>query len=276
MNWIHRLQQRIKVLFSGFFATLGFISTLVTILTAIGLGSAFVGFLSHLLLLIVIGGSVVVLSLLIFAVLYTFEEKAKGIKPVLTDTIQYPSPHDDEAVEILLKEIVYEYLPDGQTILQRKRLHLRALRNGIRHFTDRYRWTGSGKCVVSSLTPGCTISNQHKEDVWDYFDVIFPRSLHKGEEIDFTIEWELFDKEKTAVPFLGTLIDRETKHLLLQVILPRELVPTRAYCHEFANNVDTLPTETRPAQWSPATRGIIYNVPHPRKYHKYAIRWYYD
>lgn len=276
MNRLKRVWRRIRSFATVLIQTAGVLSAVLTILTVLGVGSATFGYFNHLLPLMLSGTAVFLLSGLIFIFLYTFLEEKMKLHPLSTDTIRYPSPPHDEGFEILLKEIVYEYSSDGQTMWQRKRLHMRALYNGIDHFTDRYRWTGSGKCIVRSLTSGFSISNQRKEEFWDYFDVNFPRALHRGEEVDFTIEWELFDAEKIALPFLTTLIDRETKHLSLQVILPRELAPTRAYSHEFANNVDTLPIETQPIKWSPASQRISYEVPHPKKYHKYSIRWYYD
>ena len=299
MSKFVRLWRRILTFFSWLIQTAAVLSAVLTILTFLGLGSAAYGYINQILPVTLIGIGVFVLSVMIFIFLYTLLEskmKAQSIStvnnpsgssiedktkvlPISTDTIVYPTPPREDEVEILQKEIAYEYSKDGQTMWQRKRLHIKALKNGVDRFTDRYRWTGSGKCTVQMLTPDFQITNERKEEftaLWDYFDVTFPHPLHKGEEIDFTLEWELFDEQKIAVPFLATLIDRETKHLLLQVVLPPKLAPTRAYCHEFANNIDTLPIVTHPIKWSAATQRISFDVPNPKKYHKYSIRWYYD
>ncbi len=98
--------------------------------------------------------------------------------------------------------------------------------------------------------------------------------MHKGDVVDFTIEWRLIDEEGSALPFLSTMIDRETKYLLLQVNLPEELAPKRAYFHEYGNYIDTLPIYTEAITWSPATKSITYEISHPKLYHKYSIRWY--
>ena len=298
MNRTEQLWKRYIVFFGGLFRTASFIATIVSILSFLGISSAVFGYSNKLLPLTIVGGTVFVLSILIFIIFFTLlEEKTKLhmgsvatsaqpqatrnegnvlSKPISTDTIKYPPPLQDEEAEILLKEIVYEYAPDGQTLWQRKRLKVMSLRNGLSHHTDRYRWTGSGKCIVRSLTSGFSVINNRKEEIWDYFDIKFPHALRKGEEVDFTVEWELYDVEKIAIPFLSTMIDRETKHLLLRVILPHELAPKRAYSYEFANYVDTLPVETREIFWSPATRVLSYEVPQPKKNHKYLIRWYIE
>src|SRR5712691_6720747 len=145
---------------------------------------------------------------------------------------------------VLRKEIIYEYLADQTTLIQRKHLQLQALRNGINSYTDRYRWTGSGRSILKMLTSNFEIINQRKQGdpEWDYFDISVPHHLNKGQIVEFTIEWELADEKRTGLPFLASTIDVETKYLLLQVILPPELAPTRAYAYEFANYIDTLPT----------------------------------
>lgn len=292
MNSTERLWKRFVMLFSSLFKTAGFIATILSILSFLGIGSAVFGYTNSLFPLTMVGAMVFILSVLIFIVFFTLlEEKTRlhlssvstqathtaentSAKPISTDTIKYPPPVQDEEAEILLKEIVYEYTPDGQTLWQRKRLKMTALRNGMSHYTDRYRWTGSGTCVVRSLTSGFTVINTRKEEIWDYFDVKFPHALRKGEEVDFTVEWELHDTEKIAIPFLSTMIERETKHLLLRVILPRELAPKRAYSYEFANYVDTLPEVTEEIHWSAATCALSYEVTRPKRNHKYLIRWY--
>jgi hypothetical protein len=260
------------------------LATVLTILAFLGIGSVGYGYITHTLPEAVIGSVVFLFTIFLFILFYTLlEEKIEQLpgqggqtnaRPVATDTKIYPAPPKEDEVELLSKEIVYEYASDGRTMCQRKRLHIRALRNGVPHFTDRYSWTGNGTCDIRSLTPGFIINNQRKQEIWNYFDINFPHPLRIGQEADFTIEWELFDEKGVAIPFLSTMIDRETKHLLLRVILPPELAPTRAYCYEFANYIETLPETTQEIKWSQATRSLSYDVPHPKRNHKYLIRWY--
>jgi hypothetical protein len=296
MSKVGHIRRRTSKYFSMVITTVGFLSATLTILLVLGLSTVVIGFIIHIILLLIIGIAIVTVSALLFIPIYTLievkaksaahsatiailpssltEEKTKT-KLHPTDTIEYPPPPPED-VEILRKEIVYEYLADGKTMYQRKYLEIRALRNGLTHFKDRYRWTGHGQCTVKSLTPGFRISNQHQEveEIWEYFDVAFPFPLHESDEVSFTIEWEMIDEEKIAVTFLSTMIDRETKYLLLQVHLPPELAPKRAQFHEYTNYIDTLPERTLPIQWSPATKSISYEVKQPKKYHKYLIRWY--
>jgi len=274
MGRIERVQIRTKKFATTLIQTAGFLATVLTILTALGIGSAAFGFFTHALPLALAGIMVIILSCLIFIFVYSLlEEKVKVVPPV-EDSTAFPLSKVDEYAEILLEEIVYQYFPDGYSMCQRKRLQLRALKDGIRHVTDGYRWTGYGKCTVKSLTPSFNITNERREEFWSRFDVYFPHPLRKDDEVDFAIEWHLVDTEKIAVPFLSKTIGFETKCLSLQVILPPELAPKRAYGYEFASYIDDLPITVQEIKWSPATQHLSYDVAEPKKHHKYMIRWH--
>ncbi len=296
MSQSSQLQQRITKFVHVFVQTTSVLSGILTILAFLGLGTLIIAFVVHFLILLIPGIGILFITGLLFIVFISMlEEKGKGehlldsaasqqavmvekrAMPIHTDTIQFPPPPEED-VEILSKEIVYEYLEDGKTMYQRKHLKIRMLRHGVHSFIDRYRWTGSGPCDVKSLTPGFVVTNLREEDggIWKFFDVSFSNPYHKGDIVEFTIEWEMVDEDEKTVPFLSTMIDRETRYLLLQVRLPRKLSPTRAYFHEYTNYIDTLPSDTKQIRYSPASRSITYEVTEPKKYRKYLIRWYYD
>ena len=296
-----KLKQRVTKFIRVFlFEVAAFIGTILTILSFLALGTVVIGFIRGLIILVLCGLGILFVSGLLYIVHYSMlteraekeqastnlslieEKKATSTSPPPIDTREYPPPPKEkdnkDNFDILRKEIVYEYSADGKTIYQRKYMRIQLLRDNSILYTDRYHWTGNGKCIVRSLTPEFEITNQHEreeeEATWSYFNVKFPHPYHKEDIIEFTIEWELVDEEKKAVPFLSTMIDHETKYLFLQVILPYELAPKRAYLYEFEHYKDTLPSVTRQAQWSPASRSIMYEVLEPKKDHKYAIRWY--
>lgn len=278
MNKADQLRHRAATLISVFTQTTGALSAILTILAFLALGTAVVGEIRGLIIFIIFGLGSLFIVVLLFIFIYSLLEDKKAT-PFRTDTIEYPPPPKED-IEILRKEIVYEYLADGKTIFSRKHLIIRMLRDNIHAYTDRYRWTGSGKCTMRSLRPEFVITNQHEQEeeegIWNYFSIRFPGPYHKDDVVEFTIEWEMIDEGEKAVPFLSTMIIYETKYLILHVVLPHEQAPKRAYFHEFANFKDKLPSETKKVQWSPASRSIICEVTDPKKYHKYAIRWYYD
>lgn len=249
---------------------------LLALFAILGLSSFLFGVFNYLPPLAIVGGLVFLLTILLTMTSYRLiHEKAEPLlsAPIPTDIIR--ASNLDEFI-ILRKEIVYEYLPDGITMLQRKKLRIQSLKNGITHFIDKYRWTGSGQCSIKVLTPDFIISDQREEGVtpWNFFEVKFPHSLKKNEVVDFTIEWELVDERRSGVPFLSATIDTETKYLSLKVLLPDELKPSRAYSYEFANYIDAVPIETNEIAWNQTTKSLDFEVSLPKKYHRYLIRWY--
>lgn len=293
MSKSSQIRERVTKFVHVFVQTASVLSAILTILAFLGLSTLVIAFIVHLLILLIPGIGVLFITGLLFVVFNSFlagsrieqqvqdhthpHQVDQNVMPVPTDTIQFPPPPEED-VEILSKEIVYEYLEDGKTMYQRKHMKIRMLRNGVHSFADRYRWTGVGKSSVKSLTPGFNITNLREEEggIWKFFDLRFPHLYSKGEIVEFTIEWNMVDEERKALPFLSTMIDRETKYLFLQVRLPRQLTPTRAYFHEYTNYTDTLPSDTKQIRYNPAARSITYEVSKPKKHHKYLIRWYYD
>jgi hypothetical protein len=280
-NFFQLLTSQLILIFS---IILSFITIIITIVGFISSSTVANNTLLYWLPLTFTTILVAITSYLIGSFVERRKEKDADIKSNIskeylasTDTIAYPPPPPDDFV-ILRKEIVYEYTSGNMMIFQRKHLKICALKDGINSFRDRYRWTGSGRISIRSLTPGYNTTNPSEDDegIWNYFNVIFPHPLRKDEVADFTIEWELFDEKAKAITFLSTMIDYETQYLLLEVILPPELAPKKAYFYEYKNFLDTLPISVHNLSWSPATRSIRSEVVQPQKYHKYMIRWYND
>ena len=289
-NAIYAVIQEISPLFSfikksrffAFFAILGrtvnVLVALLILLSMLGLSSLIFGYITHSLSLKIIGILIFILDILLSSVSYKLlREKVEQIPNASafpTNSIKRAS--ENEKFVIQRQEITYEYLSDGRTLYQRKFLRVQALRSGLTHFPQKYRWTGSGKCTIRVLTPGFRIVNEHEEGIapWNLFDIEFPHALNKGEEINFEIEWELVDEKNAAVKFLSSTIDVETKYLLLEVILPENLAPKRAFSYEFTNYVDIVPIETNEIRWNKEKKRLRYEITHPKKYHRYLIRWY--
>lgn len=286
MSGTTQLFKRISNYTKWLIQTIAFLSAVVTLLLFLGIGTAFAGYTTQERNLIAVGIIIIILAPIVGIIYYTILKELtklrsasteKGGKLTLTSNDQpSSSQHLSKDVAILRKEIVYEYLPNGQSLYQRKHIKLRALENSVKRYEDKYRWTGNGTCILRSRTPGFEITNQHKgeEGIWDYFDVTFPRAIHKGDTAEFTIEWELFDEQAQAKTFLSAMIDRETEYLLLQVNLPSELAPTSAYFEEYETSFDKRPLFVERLTWSPATRYLKYEIHNPVKYHQYLIRWY--
>ncbi len=271
MNRLSRLWKRVFGFISKFYVLARNVATTIALLTALGLGSVITGALVAHRQLIFFGLGVI-LSVIVFAiVIYTllFEHRSSSFRK---DTA-YPDPIEHSDVRVITKDVVYEYFDDTH-LRQKKRFILSAVRDHVTFFPDRYKWTGVGSCSLSSQTPGFRVANERKHEFWDYFDVYFPTPLRIGECVDFVVQWDLVDEQRQAVPFLSTMVDFETSHLRLTVVLPEALKPNKVLAHEFKNYIDTLPIATVELEWNPIQHSATYEIKNPILYHKYMISWY--
>ncbi|HOV79334.1 MAG TPA: hypothetical protein PK728_04445 [Bacillota bacterium] len=120
---------------------------------------------------------------------------------------------------ILEKDILYEY-KDRMHMIYRKRLKLKALKDNLKSFDHRYRWTGKGTIKVHLSHPKQKYIETFQKGLFQYYSVLFERTLKKKETFDLEIIFELEDIEGKARTFLSTLIEEPTDYLSLKVKLP--------------------------------------------------------
>ena len=78
-----------------------------------------------------------------------------------------PRPQSD--FKLLKKELIYEYQPDGKHIEHIKTTRIKALRNGLDKYSDRYSWTGSG--IINLIAPiDCQeVKETIRKNVWQLY-----------------------------------------------------------------------------------------------------------
>jgi hypothetical protein len=265
MNQSEGIFKKSGSIFSALNDTTNTIYNIIRILGYLSVAGFIIGFFQKISLMVIVSTIVFIVALIIIIVLYFIARKLTSM--LGPDLVKRKSDY-----KILLKEILYEYFPDRQTMRQRKHYKLQILRDGVESFTDRYRWTGKGKCIVKSLNLDYKIVNERQEEIWNYYDVYFPCPSKKNEPVDFVIEWELFDEEKSALPFLSTMIDCPTEHLIMQVILPKNLANKQSYlCSEYRNYIDRGPIKKCEQRWDEVTQIIKFEIDKPKLYHKFKI-----
>jgi len=261
------------------------LSSILAILIGLGVVSIAAGANAHSLSTVIFGSLVLVIVVGFVLNIYTLLEEIQSLRAQLlehkvtvypyTPLVKLDSP-GDYPFKVLLKEVEYGYKEDLQTMWQKKHFIIEALHDGVQSFPDRYIWTGTpGKLRLFTRTPGFRVVNQRKEEIWNHFDITFPYSLQKGQCAEFTIEWDLFDEKRTAIPFLSTPIDFPTDHLILRVVLPIAKRPVRATAHRYETYIDQVPIEAKELQYNTDTQSLNHNVVSPALKSKYMIRWWF-
>jgi hypothetical protein len=110
-------------------------------------------------------------------------------------------------------------------------IEIKAIRDGVRTFSNQYRWSGSGDedgPVVTS--PGHSLSGPIRRSLaWRTYDVHLDPPLRKGETTTISVTQHLHDRDERFEPFLAKTVHEATVHLRLRVELPIDLLPDRAW-----------------------------------------------
>jgi len=172
---------------------------------------------------------------------------------------------------LLEKELTYEY-QDKTHMVYKKRNMLKALKNNLDGYHDKYRWTGKGTVETKSAIKEHLFRESQQKCIWQFYEINFQKFLKKGETIETELLWDLEDIEGRAVPFFSATIEEPTDCLKFNLSLNPELGVKEAICEVSFSIGAKKPLQTKTvlldrngyAEW------IINN---PKLLHHYEMRW---
>lgn len=180
----------------------------------------------------------------------------------------------DFEFEILEHQISYVYRRD-KTIEYRRRKKLRALKNGLRVYRDKYHWTGDHppRKIFSSVA-GQTIQLTGRRTVWSTYEINLHRSLQKNAEVETEVVWQLDDTSDTSVPFVSVTVEEPTKSLTFDLSFSTELGVSSVTC-EVSTGIGARNTLTSNVLDVGKTGSVSWKPqkPHPMLLHHYEIEW---
>jgi len=114
--------------------------------------------------------------------------------------------------QILEEEITHKVI--SKTEFQHKRRYkLKAKRNGLASYTDKFLWTGDSFEIYSG-DDNHTIVLSKKLNVFNTYIIDFDRTYNKNEIVDAIVEWKLSGEGR---PFISTQIEEPTNKLIMNV-----------------------------------------------------------
>ncbi|GLI02946.1 hypothetical protein Pa4123_82240 [Phytohabitans aurantiacus] len=181
----------------------------------------------------------------------------------------------------------YEYRfdkDDPRQHSQTTRITIRANRDGVELFKNRYRWTGNGKSEITILTPRQRLLTEwsSREAGWRYYYVMLDHPLKKGEPATIHIQHELYDSSNTFDPIVAKNVIEPLTSLKLRVIYPESLAPVSVLARERVpsrngdplwRDVDRQPVPTQ------RSAGDVVALYEPRKLtvgRRYELTWIWD
>jgi hypothetical protein len=163
---------------------------------------------------------------------------------------------------------------------------IRAIRDGVRAFSNQYRWSGSGGDDGPIVTsPGHSLAGPIRQSVaWKTYDVHLDPALRKGETTTISVLQVLHDSGERFESFLAKSVHEPIQALTLRVELPLDLLPDRAWritregSGPQARVVDRHEVRVGdlvPRSRTDANATFEWQVPRPAVGRNYALHWSY-
>jgi hypothetical protein len=214
-------------------------------------------FLSGLLLGFILGG---IFWLLILLIISSFN------KPGIADEIII-----DPDYKILDLAVVYRHISRTQLKYERK-VKLEILRDNVDRYVGKYNWTGTGEQKISVKDHAQELIKTRRKEMYQIFEVKFPKAMSKGEIVVVEIEMELDDSNKSAVPVLSQTITELVDQTMLKVIFPNDVQVAKniiksEYSHASARK--TLMSTKEEINYNEFT----WIIAKPILYHRYMLQW---
>jgi len=180
-------------------------------------------------------------------------------------------PDIDPDFWIVQKRLKYRYV-DREHMTYSKTVRLRALKDGLTLYRDKYRWTGSGVASIVTTNREHEFVDTARKSVWQLYEVRFDKSLRRNELVDAEVVWSLHDPQHTAVPFFSATVEEPTDILTLQVRLNPQLGVREVICEHSSSIGAKRPfQETRHPLNDDGE--FTWNIETPKLLHHYEIRW---
>ena len=174
--------------------------------------------------------------------------------------------------KILSETLHYRHL-DATHMVHSKTLKVKALKNGLNGYPDRYTWTGDGRIEVKCPIRGQTFRETGSMTGWRCYTVDFGRTLRRGEECEVEVVFELEDLRGRAEPFLSTTVREPTDDLVLKVTLPID--PGNAICEVRTDESMLVPVSTKQISFD-RNGTAMWAIRKPQLLHNYEMRWIKD
>ena len=180
-------------------------------------------------------------------------------------------PRLDFDFHILEKEISYEY-KDKSRMVYRKRVLVKALRNSLDAYYDKYQWTGSGNVKISSAIKEHQFRETIRKNVWQFYEIRFQKTLSKKETMETELIWELEDTAMKAVPFFSATIEEPTDFLKLNLSLPAELGVKELTCEISSGIGAKKPFSSKTIQLDRNGKAT-WEIRKPKLLYHYEMKW---
>ena len=178
-------------------------------------------------------------------------------------------PQQEFDFRILEKTITYDSRNRHQITYKRK-YKLRALRNGLDSYRDKFHWTGGEEPKIGSNTRNHRVVIIGKRNIWQVFEIRFGKTLAKNDMIESEVVWHLTDTGEKSVPFISANIEEPTDKVSLSVSFPIELGITEVVEESGVSLGAKVPYSSKAVALEHGAHVWTFQ---PKLFHSYALNW---
>lgn len=174
--------------------------------------------------------------------------------------------------KLLRKEITHEY-QSLEKILHTRSYKIKALKDGVAAFRIKFHWTGGDYHIYCS-DKKYTLVEIGTTNLYNFYEVILPATLKKGEIAEIEIKWDLDNSAHRAIPFFSTTIEEPTEELVMNIILP-PVLGVKEVCTEMSSTLGAqLPLDITTVQLDKHGE-YKWVVKKPQLLYVYQIKWFH-
>ncbi|MCW6007978.1 hypothetical protein K1W54_26045 [Micromonospora sp. CPCC 205371] len=178
----------------------------------------------------------------------------------------------------------YEYRfdrDDPRRHVQVTKIKIRANRDDVALFRNRYHWTGQGENRLRVLSVGHRIVAEGvtPESQRRYYYVLLDRPLNRGQTAVIHIRQDLYDAGYAFHPVLAKSLNEPVGELTLRVVYPSGLEPWRVMARELVRNGNSdsgwRTLRERPVDLDSTgdTSEAVFETSSPRVGRRYDLAW---
>jgi hypothetical protein len=199
-------------------------------------------------------------GLLIFIYVY---RKIRQYKPAF--------PSLDFDFRVLEKEVTLD-ISNENNMYYKKRVVLKSLKNNINAYHDKYHWTGSNEISITCNIKSHKFQKTIRKNIWQCYEILFQRTLKKGENMETELTWDLKDTDGTMVPFISSTIEEPTDSLIMNLSFPENTHVSEVVCEVSSSIGGLKPFETNTIVLD-RNRRAVWRVRNPKLLFHYEMTW---
>ena len=170
--------------------------------------------------------------------------------------------------EMIREERVHKWISQDAYI-HKRRYRLKALKNGLTHYTDKFCWTGT-EYSLSGGNAEYTVEQEHSyKNIFDVYNFKFTTPLKKNDIIELEAVWNAKGPAKT---FFSTTIEEPTSLLIMTVMLFPGCGVTKINCDTESYKGARVPIVSS-KQTLNSDGEFTWTINNPKLLYHYEINW---